>query len=117
MQAVSVARPQQPAVPAITAATLARAVATVQAFDCRFPAIGWSGQDVLWLAPRPAGDSRTDLNGLACQPYWRSCGQIWLHGWRGPVHRYTWPPHSWLCRPYGLDSAATARTLVKNCPR
>jgi hypothetical protein len=47
--------------PAITAATmtaLAGAVASVQAFDCEFPATGWFGQDVLWLAPRPAARFR-----------------------------------------------------------
>ena len=39
-------------------AALAGAVASVQAFDCRFPAVGWFGQDVLWLEPRPAGRFR-----------------------------------------------------------
>ena len=46
------------AMTAATMAALAGAVATVRAFDCRFPAIGWFGQDVLWLAPRPAGPFR-----------------------------------------------------------
>jgi hypothetical protein len=42
--------------PAITARTLellAGAVASVSAFDCRFPVTAWFGLDVLWLAPRP----------------------------------------------------------------
>jgi peptide methionine sulfoxide reductase MsrA len=26
---------------------------------------------------------------LPCQLYWRSRGQVWFHGRRGPVHRYT----------------------------
>ncbi len=41
---------------AITAATievLADAVGSVSAFDCEFPATGWFGEEVIWLAPRP----------------------------------------------------------------
>jgi 2'-5' RNA ligase len=41
---------------AITAATievLAGAVGSVSAFDCEFPATGWFGEEVIWLAPRP----------------------------------------------------------------
>jgi 2'-5' RNA ligase len=41
---------------AMTAATIARlagAVGTISAFDCEFPATGWFGEEVIWLAPRP----------------------------------------------------------------
>lgn len=34
-------------------ATLAKAVASVSAFDCRFAGTRWFGDDVLWLAPEP----------------------------------------------------------------
>jgi hypothetical protein len=43
---------------AATMAALADAVASVRAFDCQFPVTAWFGQDVLWLAPRPAGPFR-----------------------------------------------------------
>lgn len=42
--------------PEITPATievLAAAVGSVTAFDCRFSATAWFGDDVVWLAPRP----------------------------------------------------------------
>jgi len=42
--------------PAITAgvlAALAGAVTSVGAFECRFPATAWFGEEVLWLAPQP----------------------------------------------------------------
>ena len=35
-------------------ATLTTAVASVSAFDCRFPRTRWFGDDVLWLEPEPA---------------------------------------------------------------
>ncbi len=35
-------------------ATLAAAVGSVAAFDCRFPRTRWFGEDVLWLDPEPA---------------------------------------------------------------
>jgi hypothetical protein len=41
---------------AITAGTislLARAVRSVSAFDCLFPATAWFGEEVVWLTPRP----------------------------------------------------------------
>lgn len=44
-----------PQITAATLAVLAEAVASVRAFDCEFPAIGWFGSHVMWLAPRPAG--------------------------------------------------------------
>jgi hypothetical protein len=47
-----------PAITAATIAALAGAVASVRAFDCQFPATAWFGQDVPWLAPRPAGRFR-----------------------------------------------------------
>jgi 2'-5' RNA ligase superfamily len=37
---------------------LADAVASVRTFDCDFPRTGWFEQDVLWLAPVPAGPFR-----------------------------------------------------------
>ena len=46
---------------AITGATitaLADAAGSVTAFDCEFPAAAWSGQEVVWLAPQPAGPFR-----------------------------------------------------------
>ena len=45
----------------ITAAVLgkaAAAVASVQGFDCEFAATGWFGDQVVWLAPEPAGPFR-----------------------------------------------------------
>lgn len=36
-------------------ATAAAAVASVPAFDCRFASTGWFGDEVVWLAPEPAG--------------------------------------------------------------
>ena len=36
-------------------ATLAGAVGSVTAFDCRFSRTRWFGEDVLWLDPEPAG--------------------------------------------------------------
>lgn len=42
----------------ITAAVLARAaaaVASVPGFGCRFARTGWFGDEVVWLAPEPAG--------------------------------------------------------------
>jgi len=41
------------AITAATIADLADALATVGAFDCEFPATGWFGEEVVWLAPRP----------------------------------------------------------------
>lgn len=41
------------AITAGTVAALAKAVASVAAFTCQFPATAWFGQEVLWLAPRP----------------------------------------------------------------
>jgi 2'-5' RNA ligase len=35
--------------------TLAAAIGSVAAFDCRFERTQWFGQDVLWLDPDPAG--------------------------------------------------------------
>jgi 2'-5' RNA ligase len=46
---------------AITGAVIERAaaaVATVRAFGCQFARVCWFGQDVLWLAPEPAGPFR-----------------------------------------------------------
>jgi 2'-5' RNA ligase len=43
-----------PAVIQMTAA----AVRSVPAFGCRFAGLGWFGEDVLWLAPEPAGPFR-----------------------------------------------------------
>jgi 2'-5' RNA ligase len=37
---------------------LAAAVGTVPAFDCVFSSTEWFGEDVLWLAPEPAGPFR-----------------------------------------------------------
>ena len=36
----------------------AAAVASVPGFDCRFAAAGWFGDQVVWLAPEPAGPFR-----------------------------------------------------------
>ena len=36
----------------------AAAVGSVPAFGCRFAGTGWFGEDVLWLAPEPAGPFR-----------------------------------------------------------
>jgi hypothetical protein len=38
---------------AATIAVLADAVRSISAFGCEFPATGWFGQEVLWLAPHP----------------------------------------------------------------
>jgi 2'-5' RNA ligase len=38
-----------------THTAVGRAVASVSAFDCAFERTAWFGQDVLWLAPVPAG--------------------------------------------------------------
>jgi len=62
------------AITAATTAALAAAAAPVRAFDCRFPATGWFGQDVLWLAPRPAGRFRAVTRAVpaafpGCLPY------------------------------------------------
>jgi len=42
-----------------TVAVLARAAASVGAFECRFPVTAWFGEEVLWLAPRPDEPFRT----------------------------------------------------------
>lgn len=41
-----------PTITAATIAVLADAVRSISAFDCGFPATGWFGQEVLWLAPQ-----------------------------------------------------------------
>ncbi len=55
-------------------AALAAAAGAVGAFECEFPATGWFGQDVLWLAPRPAGPFRALTHAVmaafpGCLPY------------------------------------------------
>jgi len=40
-------------------ATAAAAVASVPSFDCQFASTDWFGEDVVWLAPEPAGPFRT----------------------------------------------------------
>jgi 2'-5' RNA ligase len=50
---------------AITGAVIERAaaaVASVRAFECEFARVCWFGQDVVWLAPEPAGPFRALTN-------------------------------------------------------
>ncbi|HLQ53010.1 MAG TPA: 2'-5' RNA ligase family protein [Streptosporangiaceae bacterium] len=50
---------------AITGAVIeiaAAAVASVRAFDCEFARVCWFGEDVVWLAPEPAGPFRALTN-------------------------------------------------------
>ena len=45
-------------VSAAVIATAAAAVASVPSFDCQFASTDWFGDDVVWLAPEPAGPFR-----------------------------------------------------------
>lgn len=47
---------------------LGRAVASVQAFDCRFDRCDWFGEEVLWLAPDPA-DGFQALTAAVCAAF------------------------------------------------
>ena len=41
---------------------VAAAVASVRGFDCEFARVCWFGEDVVWLAPEPAGPFRALAN-------------------------------------------------------
>jgi len=41
---------------------VAAAVASVRGFDCEFARVCWFGEDVVWLAPEPAGPFRALTN-------------------------------------------------------
>ena len=53
---------------------LASALTSVPAFDCTFGSCGWFGEEVLWLAPEPAGPFRELTSAVwrafpDCPPY------------------------------------------------